>query len=189
MNYLLISLLTYVLLGLDLALRPYLNSAQPPRAPYFLLPLVVYIALHGPSASVLWTALGIGLLADLAASQYVVKETLSVCIVGPHALGYLAAAYLVLTLRALMMRRNPLTFIFLSTVGAGLASLVGVAVIVLRQFLNFGDPIEFNGKEQLLARLIASALTCISAALLLILFRPLQGAFGFDEQGSRRYHR
>ncbi|MGQ0626738.1 MAG: hypothetical protein ACT4PL_01400 [Phycisphaerales bacterium] len=195
MNYLLVAVLGYVLLGLDLALRPFVaigaagGGGEPMQAPYFLLPLVVFIAMYGQPLPVLWTGLVLGLLSDLATGQYLVHATQStVTIPGPGAIGWCAAAYLVLTLRALVMRRNPIAFIVLCVFAAGLASVVAVAVLSLRQFLGFGDAVPFSGREQLTARLVASLLTAISSAALLLIFRPMVPLFGFDDN-TRRFVR
>ena len=147
--------------------------------------------MNGPPWPVLWTSLFIGLLADLAQSQHVlsgpVQET--VCIVGPHALGYLVVAYTTLTLRAVMMRRNPLAFIFLCVLGACLFSLVAVSVIVLRNAIGLGPVAGFNGKDHLMARLVASLLTALSAAILLFAFRPLTALLCSDDGTGRRFGR
>jgi len=185
---------TYVLFGLDLALRPFIAFGNPPiepwRAPYFVLPFVVFIALNAAPMTVLWASLSIGLLTDLISGTYTLDGGLqTVCIVGPNALGYLAAGWVVLTTRAIMMRRNPLTFIFLSMLAAAIASLVAVGILACRQMIGLGEPIRFVGTEQLSARLIASLLTGISATVLLFVFRPLTSVFGFDEPVGRRYSR
>ena len=70
--------------------------------------LVVYVALFAPRQTALWAALITGVMLDLG-SPALFGESQMVHVIGPHALGYVFGAYLVLLLRSIVVRRNPLT--------------------------------------------------------------------------------
>jgi hypothetical protein len=111
----------------------------------------------------------------------------TVVVLGPNALGYFVAAYFVLTVRALVFRRNPLTFIVLSVLGAGLAGVTAVGVLTLRAAVGFGVPIDPAASPTLTGALLTALYTGVSGAVLVFAFRPLSGALGLADGTARRY--
>ncbi|MCA9283728.1 MAG: hypothetical protein KDA22_00835, partial [Phycisphaerales bacterium] len=70
--------------------------------------LAAFIALSAPPVTAMWACLVIGLLLDLSNPRMIGADQVF-HLIGPYALGYLFAANLVLPLRAMVFRRNPLT--------------------------------------------------------------------------------
>lgn len=70
--------------------------------------LVVYVALFAPRQTALWAALVTGIMLDLGSPALWGMDRI-VHVIGPHALGFVFGAYLVLLLRSIVVRRNPLT--------------------------------------------------------------------------------
>lgn len=95
--------------------------------------LAVFVALSAPRMTALWAALWLGLLLDLA-SPMADGEGRAVFIAGPHALGFVFAANLVIPLRSMVIRRNPFTLGVLAALFAVAASLVVVAISVARSW-------------------------------------------------------
>ncbi len=190
MNTLAIGLLAYVLMGLELGLRPHIGlgpTGATHIAPSLVLPLVLYVALFAPANAALWLALAVGVVVDLTSVEALKGETQLLWVVGPNALGYLTAAYLVVTIRGIMIKRNPLTLVFLSLVGAALAALVAVAILTVRHQI-YADMLRPPGQE-LLARLGSALYTGAVALVLAPVFGVLSGVLGLQDQPHRRYGR
>ncbi len=118
MNWLVAGLLSWLLLGMELGLRPELRLGRTDIAPSFIFCLVTFIAMAGPAASARWAALAAGLVMDVISGLPVKDSGAEAYLLGPHALGYLLGCQLVLTLRGVMIRHNPLALAFLAAVGA-----------------------------------------------------------------------
>ena len=188
MNALAVGLIAYVLLGLDLALRPALALGQAGASPQLLLPLMVFVALWATPRAALWTALTLGAAADLTTRWPLTGGFETVCLLGPSALGYTAGAYLVLTARAMILRRNPLSLGALSVAAAALAAVVVVALLTLRH--AFFDPaLVWSGRQELLTRLLSALYTGVAAIALTFALRPLTGVMGLSDAASRRFGR
>lgn len=190
MNVLPVALLGYLLLGLELGLRPHIGLGPPDAkhiAPSLVLPLVLYVAMFAPANAALWLGLATGLVVDLTAPPALKGEPSLLWVVGPNALGYLAAAYFVVTIRGFMIKRNPLTLMFLSICGALLAGLVAVAILTVRHQFH-GDMIRTPGQE-LGVRFWSAIYTGVVALGLSVLFSVLSGVLGIQEQTHRRYGR
>ncbi|HNB59690.1 MAG TPA: hypothetical protein PK308_05195, partial [Phycisphaerales bacterium] len=123
----------WIILGIDVGVATSLSPGQ--RAlPSFALPFLVFIALHAPTIAVMWTAFLLGLFIDLTSPR---AESATV-VVGPHLLGFMAAAYFVLTVRGVMLRRRIVALIVLSIPAAMLAGLVSVFVLTIRSMYPGG---------------------------------------------------
>jgi cell shape-determining protein MreD len=179
-------LLAYVLLALEPPVREFLKLG--PASPSLVFPLIVFIALLGSSTAALWTALLIGLVVDLTTLRGTGVGG-AIIIAGPHALGYTAAAYLILTLRPIVMRKNPITLVALSVVGEALAALVVVSVFALRRMLYHGawaDALPGALLPDLWQRCIGACYTGVAALVLAALLFPLIPWFGFQDPSIRR---
>ena len=184
MNYLAVAIAGYLCLGLEEALRPPLMLGQTGIAPYFVLVLVAYIATNASTYPVLWTSLLLGLAVDLTAMRPIDGGTAVINIIGPNALGYVAGAYLVLTLRGVMIRRNPVTLAFLTVCCSLLAQLVVVTLYLFRSL--FDSAITFNAFDDLAARAACCLYTVASAFVLGYLLERCRPWFGFSDQSARR---
>jgi cell shape-determining protein MreD len=175
--------LAYVLLALESPVREALRLG--PASPSLVFPLIVFIALLGSSVAAMWTALLIGLVVDLTT----LRGAGAIVIAGPHALGYVAAAYMIITLRPIVMRKNPITLVALSIVGEALAALVVVSVFALRRMLFHGswaDGLPGALTTDLVQRLLGAAYTGVAAIALAAILFPLIPWFGFQDPSVRR---
>ena len=118
----------YVLFGLELVVRRELALGGGDKvSPGFLLPFVVFVALYAPARTAMWVGLIVGVLLDLLS----VRGEGDV-VVGPHALGFAAAAYLTLAARASVFSHRRTTMAVLSVGGALLAELIAVTLMSVR---------------------------------------------------------
>ena len=88
-----------------------------------LLVLLCFVSLLAPGALTLWAALLLGLIADALAGTP---------IVGPHALGFMLGAYLVLQLRGLVFRESVFTLAFMTLAAGVFVHLAAVALLAVR---------------------------------------------------------
>ncbi|MBX3402170.1 MAG: rod shape-determining protein MreD [Phycisphaeraceae bacterium] len=170
-----------VLLGLDQAVRHHLAIGHTVIAPSFTLPLVVFIALFAPPLGALWTALLVGLVIDLASP----RGAGAITVAGPYALGYLVAAYFVLTVRALMYRRNPLTLMVLSIIACAMAEVIIVTILKIRTV--YSDAYVFSGFSQLAQRLLGALYTGVAALVMSFVLFAMMPIFGFHDPRERRF--
>lgn len=192
MNALAVGLLAYVLLGLELALKPTLGLGQSGIAPSLLIPLVMYVAMFAPAGPTLWLALLTGAAIDLTGPR-ALDGGGAIWVIGPHALGYALAGYAGLQLRALLVRGNPLSLAVLSLVAAVLAGIVAVAVLALRmqveQMLGYTARMAFAARGDLGARLGSAVYTAVVALPLAMVFRSMMGLLGLHDPHARRFGR
>lgn len=184
MNWPVVLFVTYVLVGMELALRPALALGSSGIAPSFLIPLVVFVATHAPAMTTLWFALGLGLMMDLLGPYPAAEARAVITVVGPNTLGYAAAAYTVLTLRGVMVRSNRTTLVVLSVVAGVVLAIVGAGVIGVRTMYD-ADLVASPSAD--LVRGLGSALyTGASGFVMAIVLTPLSVLFGFPDPHRRR---
>lgn len=187
MNWLSFTVVTWVCFGLELGLKGGLRLG-PTIAPSFVMPFAVYLALLAPHRTALWSAFILGLLCDLTAKVGLVGLDRTVTLVGPHALGYLLAGQLVVTMRAMMIRKNPLTMGLLALLASAVAGVVVVAVYSFRS-LVIGDPLAVQPTTDLLARLASAVYTGALAVAMALVLIPMAPAFGLNPVHGRRFAR
>jgi len=188
MNWLAFGLLTWVLLGMETGLRDAIALGDSYRAaPSFVFPLAAYIAMAAPGPTARWAALVLGILVDLLASINHGDAAPSLTLVGPHALGYLLAAQLIIIIRALLFPRNPLSLGFVSCAGYVVAQIVVVSLYTLRHALM--PQMMWEATPELFARLWASLYTGGIGVLLGMVFIPLSGVLGLHTMSPRRFGR
>ena len=178
-------LLGYLLLALESPVREVLRLGPTAASPSLVFPLVVFIALLASNTAAMWTALLVGLAVDLTT----LRGPGAIVVAGPHALGYAGAAYMILTLRPIVVRKNPVTLVVLSIVGEALAALVVMAVFAIRRTLFFGgwsDMLTGPLLPDLWQRWIGACYTGVAAIALAALFFPLIPWFGFQDSSIRR---
>ncbi|GJM18801.1 MAG: hypothetical protein DHS20C14_10140 [Phycisphaeraceae bacterium] len=181
MNWGVFIILAWFALGLDLGLAPALAPGAGEVRPSFLFPLIVFVALRAPARTALWAGLIGGLMIDLTTPLARNGAPLAT-VPGPNALGTLIAAQLVLSTRAMVMHRNPLTMAVLTVAGAIVAGIAVVAVFTLRGF--FGDSIIYESTHELGIALGCALYTGAAALLMSLPLFWLAPVFGFAGQGS-----
>lgn len=186
MNWVVFLIGGWIMLGLELGLKSALELGDTSIAPSFLAIYAVFLACSAPARTAQWACLVIGLFVDLS-SPIARSDTGLYTVIGPHALGALLMCQLVLALRGLMFRRNPLTLAFLSFVGYLTWQVLVTAIFTVRHLT--GDPTLWSASGELLGRAGASLYTGIWAlpvSLVLILLMPL---FGFQHLPHRFHQR
>lgn len=185
MRWPVVAIMAYVVLGLEAAVKPALAISPSGWrfSPSFIVPFVAFIALSGPTVPVLWVAVVLGMIVDL----YSPREAGTLVVLGPYALGYMAAAYLVLVMRGLMFRRSPLAMMFLSMLGVALSELVVVAILTIRSV--YPDAAGWSAGGELASRMLGALYTVMTAGVLSIILFPMTPLFGFQDLHSRRFTR
>ncbi|HMN95912.1 MAG TPA: hypothetical protein PKC43_09980 [Phycisphaerales bacterium] len=148
--------------------------------------LVVFVAMHAPRPTAMWAGMLVGLLADL--STPLVDGTLRpIHLIGPAALGYLFAVNLVLPLRSMVLRRNPLTLVVLVALASFGCGLVITAIWTARSLL--GESIDpFGGRSaagELALVSLRGALSGAAALPMGWLLMKSAPIWGFQSGGSR----
>ena len=101
--------------------------------PSLIAVLLVFIALNGPKQAVLWAALILGVLMDLCVPLEDATGRVRF-LIGPYALGYVFAAYMVLQLRPMVFRRRVLTQSVLAALAVLAAGVIAVAIFTVRSW-------------------------------------------------------
>lgn len=182
MNWLLFIIAAYVFLVLQTSLHSFLMIGG--ASPDFLLILLVFVGIYAPARVLGWAALILGLATDLQVGP------MSVSIIGPATLGYLAGAYVILQLRMLVFRESLITF-------AVMVFIVGLAVFLVTVFMYsfrslpwpLGQPVVgWSATEALVHRffvLIYTMVLSLPVGYLLLRAAPW---FGFTNQTHSRHH-
>ncbi len=186
MNIFLFALLAWLFMGFEIALPPVLDAGGGGVAPSFLIPLVVFIALHAETRPALWSALILGLIVDLIQPVALVDGG-AATIPGPHALGFLLAVQMTLSMRGMVIRRNPLTLVVLSILGMAIATLVVIAFTSVRGLL---DPsLARRGAAELAPGILSALYTGLTALVLSFPLFALSPFFGFPNLQASRFAR
>ena len=187
MNYIAVAIVAWVCIGLEAGLRDAFSLGKTGIAPSFVIAFVTFIAMYAPSAAALWAALLIGLAMDLVFSVPGLDGGLAVTVIGPRLIAAVVGAWLVLTLRGLMIRRNPLTVGFL----AGLVSLVWFSAIAgmfaLRHVISTKTAIEPG--RVLVEGLGSSLYTALVGVLMALVLIPLAPFLGFSTGQPSKFSR
>lgn len=176
----------WVFLGLEVGLRDLLRLGHTGIAPSFVMVFVAFIAMSAPARSALWAGLVLGVLSDITTRVALTTPGGSGIVLGPHAVAYLAAVQLVVAVRGVMMRRNPLTLGFLALVAALIAAVVLVAVMSLRRLF---DPLLWDATGELGARAGSAVYTGVVGTLLAFALFPMAGFLGMPSVQGRRFSR
>lgn len=167
MNWIVFALLAYVTMAAQLGLGTLveLDSRFGLLQPRLELIALVAAAMAAPSRPAIAACVGLGLAVDL-----VTPHAGGAIVVGPYALGFAAAAVIVVQLRAALMRGHPLSIV-LCVLAAGVAvGLVDAGVWSIRAGI-YGRPPGFTGLGYLTDQLLGVVYT---AAIALPLAWPLR---------------
>lgn len=186
MNWFVFALVAWIAFGLELALIPVLDAGSSGVHPSMTIPLLAFISLYATRKPALWSAIILGVTMDLL-SPMARTDGGSVVIIGPYALGYLLACHFILTIRGMLIRRNPLTLIVISIAGSFVAQIVVIAIFTMRDLGT--NPLIWDASDQLVSRSFSSLYTGLSALILSIVFFALAPAFGFHSSVPTRFAR
>ena len=179
MNWLTFAILAYFGYALQILLGPVWPIDG--HAPMVMLILLVFIGLQAPPMAVAWSALILGLLTDI----FLQKHTVG--LIGPWALGFLAAGYAMVQLRNLLFRDSMFTIGIMTLIAGLFALLVATTLYAFRGIPMLGNEpiVGFKAYEQLYSgffTLLNTAVVAIPLGYALLRTRPL---WGFSGRGSR----
>lgn len=179
MNWLTFAILTYLACAIQIIIAPLWPIDG--HSPLVLLVLLVFVGLQAPAMSVAWVALVLGLCADILLQEHVTG------LVGPWALGFLAAGYALVQLRNLLFRDSMFTIGIMTLVAGLFALLVATTLHAFRGVPILGNaPVaDFQAANQLyrgFLTLLNTAVFAIPFGYVLLRMRPL---WGFSGRGMR----
>lgn len=185
MNWAFFAIVGWIALGLDLGLRDALAVGSSGVAPSFVIAFLVVIAMHAPKREALWAGLILGLALDLTRAGVSASAggATTIAIIGPAALGGLLAAQLIVTIRAMMMRRSPLAAAAMGFAAALLANLVVAGVLTARSW--YDPAIDVSAAAELASRLGSSLYTGLITPVMAILLAPVAPIFAFTPGVAR----
>jgi rod shape-determining protein MreD len=161
MNWPVFAIFALVALALEQGLMTLWHLGSVCPSPVLIL--AVYVAMNAPPRPDLWASLILGLLLDLT-TPYPRDAQTYFALMGPMALGFLAAAYLTLQLRGMLFRNSPVALAVIVFASGILAHLVGVAILSFRGLLFAGGGVyQFDAAAELLHRLLQLLYTAVLA--------------------------
>lgn len=187
MKWITFVLAAWVCVGLQMGLTGVLELGPTKVAPSLVFVLAAFVAINAQPLIALWSSLALGLIMDLVTGAPLGEGHGVATIVGPNALGYLLACQLILAMRGMLNRRNPLSLAFLSLAGNAVAQIVVLTFFSLHRW--YGDPIVPGGTSELWSRLGAALYTGVAGLALSLVLIPLSNAFGFVSAQQRRFSR
>ncbi|HWB18809.1 MAG TPA: hypothetical protein VG711_00795 [Phycisphaerales bacterium] len=134
----------------DSSVRPVMSSA-----------LLAFVALTASRSIVPWAALILGLLVDLLEPYSQVPDRM-VTLIGPNALAYLAAAYVVMQLRTLVFPRRAMSIGFMAFVAHACSALVLISIFVIRSRF---DSVVYPTRDGALAEFFHQILVALYSGL------------------------
>lgn len=151
--------------------------------PRLMLPLLVFVGLSAAPQVAIIAAGVMGLALD-ATTVWPLAEGQGLTVLGPYALGYLAAAAVLLQVRPMVFRQHPLAFAVMIVLAGAAVQLVVVGIFSIRIWY---DPLaEFSATRELFVRSLSLGYSAVVGAALSL---PLVGAaplFGFTGTTKRR---
>ncbi len=161
MRALIFAIVAFLCLGLDVSLSGVLALGSDTRiTPTFLGVLAVFIALFASRSAALWGCWTIGVLMDLGLPLGDPGGG-PVRLIGPHALGFVAAGFMLLQLRTMVFRRRALTLAVLTFAAMAMVFLVAISLYTVRGWLPGGDEVwaGFQPLDELLRRFFMALYT------------------------------
>lgn len=179
MNWLTFAILTYLGYALQLLLAPIWPMQG--HEPMVLLVLLVFIGLQAPPMAVAWSAILMGILMDILLQQHAPG------LIGPWAIGFLAAGYAMVQLRNLLFRDSMFTIGIMTLIAGIFALLVATTLHALRGIPVLGnEPVaDFNAANQLYRGFFTLLNTAVFAVPLGYALLKSRVLWGFSGRGSR----
>ncbi len=179
------ALAAWVFLGLEIGLKDAIALGPTHIAPSFVFCFLTFIAMFAPQPRPVWAALALGLLMDLTFRIPLRDGAGTATVIGPYALSYALACQLIVALRGIVIKRNPLTLGFLAMLGNIVAQVVLVGIFTFRIWL--GDAFEWHPTAELMSRLGCAMYTGMLGVLLALVLIPSAAFFGLPTQVQRRF--
>lgn len=152
--------------------------------PNLLLILAVFVGVSARKSAVPWAMLILGLLLD---SQHGPLADGNLILLGPHAVGYLVGAYVVLQLRNLLFRESVITIVLMVFAVGGFAALVETLIYAVRGLPWFAhDPLGWSTTQQLWRRLQEILYTAAVAIPVGLLLQSTRRFWGFTGRGKNQ---
>jgi cell shape-determining protein MreD len=187
-NWLAYIVLLWIFLGLEKGLRDALALGSSGVAPSFVFIIVTMVAIYASPLVATWAALVAGFCIDLLFEYQMKDGGPSITLLGPNSLAYVLSVQLILALRGLMFRRNPLSLAFLSGVGSATAFCIAAGLLSIR--VLFGTPIaNWSAGAEMVKGLGSAAYTAGIALTLAIPLMPVAGWIGLPVQQAGRFGR
>ena len=177
MNWYAFALIAWLVLGMELGLKSALALGQTSIAPSFVIPLATFVSLCAQPRQALVACLVLGLGLDLTGATDLAGGG-TVTVVGPYALGLALGGQLVLAMRGVMMRQNPLTLVVLAILASMITQVIVVAIMTTRSFY---DPIVWDTTAQIVHRTMGSLYTGVAALLMSLVLFPAAPVLGFGQ--------
>ena len=180
MNWLTFAILSYLGFALQVLLMPFCDMIGF-HEPIVLLVLLVFIGLQAPPIHVAWGAIVLGVLTDILMQQH------EIGLIGPWAIGFLAAGYAMIQLRNLLFRDSMFTIGIMTLIAGIFALLVATMLQAFRGLPIFGnDAVEgFKAADQLFRgfwMLLTTAIFAVPVGYVLLQARQI---WSFSGRGSR----
>jgi len=180
MNWLLFAILAYLGYALQLVLAPLWPMSG--HEPLVLLILLVFIGLQAPAMAVAWSAVLLGLCVDIQLQQH------EPGLIGPWALGFLAAGYALVQLRNLLFRDSMFTIGIMTLIAGIFALLVATTLHALRDNIGIlgNEPVEgFKAANQLYRGFFTLLNTAVFAIPLGYVLLKSRAIWSFSARSSR----
>ncbi len=153
MRWTVFAVVAFVFIALDRSLMnlftlPSLGSI----APNIVLCLVAYLALFASKPAALGAAFLLGIAMDLTSPLKPLEGAVALHLIGPNALGYLFASYLVVQVRTMVFRQRVVTISILTAASVIAAALIAITIYVIRSW--YGEPIVYPTQPSAIRELI-----------------------------------
>ena len=181
MNWLTFSILAYLAYAVQLVLAPQWSIDG--HEPSLLLILLVFVALQAPGMHAAWAAVVLGILSDIFFDDY------QTALIGPWAIGFLAAGYALVQMRNLLFKDSMFTIGIMTLVAGVFALLVAVTLFTMRDNIPVlgNTPVPgYRAVDQIYLgfwKLLYTAVVAVPVGYLLLKSQPL---WGFSARRSMR---
>ncbi|MEN0020418.1 MAG: hypothetical protein AAF747_06005 [Planctomycetota bacterium] len=194
MNWAIFAIAAWLALGIDLGLGPTLAlGGRGGVVPSVAIAFTAYVAMWAPPRTALWAALLIGAAIDLTSELALAGRGTGV-LLGPNALGVLFGTQFVLAARSLVVRKNPLSLMVMTTAASLSAQIVVLAVISARELIGnrlgfFGTPLAWDTRLELEERALSSLYSGLVSLVVAVVLIPLTPLFSFVTPTQARWTR
>ena len=176
------AVIAYVVLGLQVSLVPVLEIGTTGIVPSLVLIYAAFLALYAPARAALWSCFILGLGVDLLSMPRLSGGEGAFILIGPNALGFTLAAYLLLQVRVIVVQRNTLTLAFCVFLAGLFVEVTVLAILSLRMWI---EPFAWNLGEELGMRAGICLYSALAALPLSVLSRSLLALHDFPSLHPR----